>query len=233
MIQISFLTWARWSPAPTWELQLSEARCPSQGDPGSDSPASASDFAAGASPLKKFHPHCRRMEVTAPSQTGQWWETHGLHWSPSCGEFGVSLLGTILTWQTTQDSLRPPISFHIKLSMEHFEHSEKIEGNSIRDLRVPITSFISSQYFANYFTHFCSSLRLLFCFWLKYFKINPGYHIIPPNAGDPDVIPGSGRCPGEADGNPLQYSCLENPMVRGAWWATVHGVAKSRTWLSD
>ena len=39
--------------------------------------------------------------------------------------------------------------------------------------------------------------------------------------------------PGEGNGNPLQYSCLENPMDRGAWWATVHGVAKSRTRLSD
>ena len=42
-------------------------------------------------------------------------------------------------------------------------------------------------------------------------------------------IPGSGRSPGEGNGNPLQYSCLENPMDRGAWRATVHGVAKSRT----
>ena len=45
-------------------------------------------------------------------------------------------------------------------------------------------------------------------------------------------IPGSGRSPGEGNGNPLQYSCLENPMGRGAWGATVHGVAKSRTRLS-
>ena len=49
------------------------------------------------------------------------------------------------------------------------------------------------------------------------------------NAGDLGLIPGSGRSPGEGSGNPLQYSCLENPMNRGAWWATVHGVAKSRT----
>ena len=49
------------------------------------------------------------------------------------------------------------------------------------------------------------------------------------NAGDPGLIPGSGRSPGEGNGNPLQYSCLENPMDGGAWWATVHGVAKSRT----
>ena len=46
------------------------------------------------------------------------------------------------------------------------------------------------------------------------------------NAGDPGSIPGSGRHPGEGNGNPLQYSCLGNPMDRGAWWATVHGVAK-------
>ena len=53
------------------------------------------------------------------------------------------------------------------------------------------------------------------------------------SAGDLGLIPGSGRSPGEGNGNPLQYSCLENPMDRGAWWATVHGVAKSRTRLSD
>ena len=53
------------------------------------------------------------------------------------------------------------------------------------------------------------------------------------NVGDLGSIPGSGRSPGEGNGNPLQYSCLENPMDREAWWATVHGVAKSRTRLSD
>ena len=53
------------------------------------------------------------------------------------------------------------------------------------------------------------------------------------NARDLGSIPGLGRFPGEGNGNPLQYSCLENPMDRGAWWATVHGVSKSRTRLSD
>ena len=53
------------------------------------------------------------------------------------------------------------------------------------------------------------------------------------NAGDLDMIRGSGRSPGEPNGNPLQHSCLENPMHRGAWWATVRGVAKSWTQLSD
>ena len=49
---------------------------------------------------------------------------------------------------------------------------------------------------------------------------------LPANAGDLDLIPGSGRSPGEGNGNPLQFSCLGNPMDGGAWRATVHGVAK-------
>ena len=48
------------------------------------------------------------------------------------------------------------------------------------------------------------------------------------NVGDPGLILRLGRSPGEGNGNPLQYSCLENPMEGGAWWATVHGVAKVR-----
>ena len=53
------------------------------------------------------------------------------------------------------------------------------------------------------------------------------------NAGYPGSIPRLGRSPGEGNGNPLQYSCLENSMDGGAWWATVHGVVKSRTRMSD
>ena len=56
---------------------------------------------------------------------------------------------------------------------------------------------------------------------------------LPANKGDASSIPRWIRSSGEEDGNPLQYSCLENSMDRGAWWATVHGVAKSQTWLSD
>ena len=58
----------------------------------------------------------------------------------------------------------------------------------------------------------------------------------PANAGDiRDMrsIPGLGRSPGEGHGSPLQYSCLENPEDRGAWWATVHGLAKSQTRLKQ
>ena len=48
------------------------------------------------------------------------------------------------------------------------------------------------------------------------------------NMGDPGSIPGSGRYPGEGSGNLLQYSCLKNPMDKGAWWAIVHGITKSQ-----
>ena len=59
---------------------------------------------------------------------------------------------------------------------------------------------------------------------------------LPTNAEDvrdAGLIPGSGRSPGEGNGYLLQYSCLENSMDRGAWWATVHGVVKSQTRLSE
>ena len=65
--------------------------------------------------------------------------------------------------------------------------------------------------------------------WVALLVKNP-----PANAGDlrdMGLIPGSGRSPGEGNGNPPQYSCLENTMDRGAWWARVHGVAKSQTRL--
>ena len=59
---------------------------------------------------------------------------------------------------------------------------------------------------------------------------------LPANAreaGDMGLIPGSSRSPGGGNGNPLQYSCLENPIDRGAWWATVHGVTKNQRRLRN
>ena len=83
--------------------------------------------------------------------------------------------------------------------------------------------------FLKVFIEFVSLLLLLYVlvFWPQEVKTSAW------NAGDLGLIPGSGRSPGEGNGNPLQYSCLENPMDGGAWWATVHGVAKSRTQQSD
>ena len=58
-------------------------------------------------------------------------------------------------------------------------------------------------------------------------------HVNAGDITDTGSIPGSERSPGEGNGNPLQYFCLENPTDRGAWWATVHEVAQSQTQLSD
>ena len=70
------------------------------------------------------------------------------------------------------------------------------------------------------------------------FMVMPGSrqisrHSVNISTGDPDLIAGLGRSSGEGNGNPLQYSCLENSMDRGDWPATVHGATKSRTGLSD
>ena len=74
-----------------------------------------------------------------------------------------------------------------------------------------------------------------FCFGNKLMGF-PGDSMVkypPANAGLVGLIPGLGRSPGEGNGYPLQYSCLENPMDRGAWQATVHGIAKSGTQLKQ
>ena len=77
--------------------------------------------------------------------------------------------------------------------------------------------------------------------WGTYISVeaSPGGSVVknpPANAGgdtgDMGLIPGSGRSPGGGNSNPVQYSCLENPMDRGAWWAAVHGVTKNWTRLS-
>ena len=71
------------------------------------------------------------------------------------------------------------------------------------------------------------------CSGFKGFPIGSEIKDLSANAEDAGSIPGSGRSPGGENGNPLQFSCLGNPMDGGAWWAIVHRVAKSRTRLSD
>ena len=83
-------------------------------------------------------------------------------------------------------------------------------------------------YLINYAKAYALRKSLSFCF--------PGGSEVKAsahNVGDLGSIPGSGRSPGDGNSNPLQYSCLENPMDGGAWWPTVHRVAKSQTRLSD
>ena len=83
---------------------------------------------------------------------------------------------------------------------------------------------------------FCSSSRI-WSFWRAGTLWGfPGGSVVknpPVHTGDADSISGLGGSPGEGNGNPLQYSCQENPMDRSVWWATVHRVTKSRTRLSD
>ena len=96
----------------------------------------------------------------------------------------------------------------------------------------------------------CTWNTYLFCCWVGFYENVSWIQLVgsvksswwcsgkelPATAGDRvdvNLIPWSGRSPGVGNGNPLQYSYLENPMDRGAWWATVHGVPKSRTRLSD
>ena len=75
-----------------------------------------------------------------------------------------------------------------------------------------------------------NTANFLYCYWATLgFPGCSEDKVSACNAGDQGSIPGLGRSPGEGNGNPLQYSCLENPMDRGAWQATVHRVAKSWT----
>ena len=71
--------------------------------------------------------------------------------------------------------------------------------------------------------------------YINYFSFQVALAVknTPASAGDVGLIPWLGRSPGEGNGNPLQYSCLGNPMDRGAWWATVHEVSKSQTQVSN
>ena len=97
-------------------------------------------------------------------------------------------------------------------------------------LRSSLWDQCSQKFFQLYKSHQCTNhFRRFECL----FPGGSQVKVSACNAGDLGLIPGSGRSPGEGNGTPLQYSCLENPMDRGAWWATVHGVAKSQTRLRD
>jgi len=99
----------------------------------------------------------------------------------------------------------------------------------------------SLEYYLSYFrTEFVLLIHVLYledffdCFIvLKGFPCGPVVKNLPASAGDMCSIPGSRRTPGEGNGNPLKYSCLENSINRRAWWTIVPGVAKSQTQLSN
>ena len=113
-------------------------------------------------------------------------------------------------------------------------------------IRFKITLSRSKKFLLRFFflkgiaLNLCISLEKIDIFIILSFLIHeqgfPGGSVVKnlsANAGDASLIPGSGRCPGEGNGNPLQYSCLGNPMDGGAWWATVCGVTKSLLWIGN
>ena len=108
-------------------------------------------------------------------------------------------------------------------------------------LIVVITTFTYTQKKFWFFFYLCpglakwSSIILYIC--LSYYDFSLSYRFLPlfyaGDAAELGLIPGSGRSPGGENSNQLQCSCQENPMDRGAWQATVHGIAKNQTWLRD
>ena len=118
--------------------------------------------------------------------------------------------------------------FGAQLSLVQLSHPYITTGKTITLTRWTFVVKVMSLLF-NMLLHLDTSYKwnhvVFFLLWLAYFSAC--------NAGDLGSIPGSGKFPGEGNGNPLQYSCLENSIDGGAWWATVHGVIKSQTRLSN
>ena len=120
-------------------------------------------------------------------------------------------------------------------------HSWLLGSSQFLEMSLPLQYYFKIQ---TLFFHTCRASCFMFTFLIKSlfcYKVSdvagvPGGSVVknpPLNAGDSCLIPESGRSLGAGNGNPLQDSCLENPVDRGAWWATVHGVTKSQTRLCD
>ena len=101
-----------------------------------------------------------------------------------------------------------------------------VESDTTKQITLELLSFILFIVFPKVFNTMWCGFYTMICF-----HCGSDGKASACNVGDPGSIPGSGRSPGEGNGNPLQYSCLENSMDRGAWWPTVHGVTKSQTRL--
>ena len=93
---------------------------------------------------------------------------------------------------------------------------------------------ITSLTFLSFFFFWSQDVaEILLSKWCTRFPGGSVVKNLPANAGDAGLIPESRRSPGEGNGKQLQYSCLENPIDREAWWATVHRVTRSQTWLKQ
>ena len=170
-----------------------------------------------------------------------------------CSPPGSSVLGIfqarVLEWGPiafseiyTYQNLKTKTDIRIKEIKEYMHKWKKFELEEYILLKYPYyqkPSIESVQCLSKFQRHF-----------LRKYKNTPKIHMVLQktlnslpgspsgkkstwNAGNPSSIPGLGRFPGEENGNPLQYSCLENSMDSESWWATVHGVTKSWMWLRD
>ena len=129
--------------------------------------------------------------------------------------------------------------YHQSQDTEVFQHKNSLCYIIVRTRTVPVSTSHFILFSNLHLCHFKNVIKWnhLVCNILKLpFKIFPGGSDGKESTcivGGPGSISGSGRSPGGLKGYPLQSSCLENPRDRGAWWATIHGVTKSQTRLSD
>ena len=165
----------------------------------------------------------------------------------------MTMLMTSMSFSPVQTTALPATCLFLNFSLVSQSNISKLNSPSPSIQACPEIFVLEGKGFFNFFFFFftaviyirqtqkCRSeprhvLNTKFSMPLPYLCFAGGATIKDPpaNADVRDVgsIPGSGRSPGEKNGNPLQCSCLENPMDRGAWRATVHRVTKSRTWLS-
>ena len=152
------------------------------------------------------------------------------------GHFMVTIydLKVIITWSflplaTLRPSVSPGKSLIYSLSSQYSGLFFLPRTISSCYLPAPENSPSSKSVVSLLLLHPCKSKSRI---KVKCDKITRSYLLVKNPPAMQGLMPGSGRAPGERNGYPLQYSCLEKPMDREAWWTTVHGVPKSRTWLS-
>ena len=125
------------------------------------------------------------------------------------------------------------LSFKSAFSLSSFTFIKRLlSSSSLSTIRVVSSAYLKCWYFSRQ-SWFQLVLHPAWHFPWSRFPGGSDGKASACSVGDPDAILGSGRSPGEGNGSPLQYSCLENSLDGGAWWATVHGVTKSWTRLSD
>ena len=126
------------------------------------------------------------------------------------------------------------LQFHVPVDCHMFSHSSVMLCPFLKLLSLCVSFWLISIVMSLnsfIFPYIISNLCYFYPVWV--FPIDSVVKNPLTNAGDAGSIPGSGRPPGGGNGNPLQYSWLGNPVDRGAWWATVHGVSKNQIWLNN